>query len=73
MEGAEEDDERDADGLSHKYDTIIVGTGMVESILACAIQTLPDKKVLHLDPLDFYGRDLSTVTLNQMMDITAKK
>ena len=71
MEGGEEDDERDADGLSYSYDTIIVGTGMMESILACAIQVLPNKKVLHFDPLDFYGRDLSTVTLHQMMEVVS--
>jgi len=60
---------QDEDGLANHYDAVIVGTGIVESLLACAIQLIPGKKVLHLDPLDYYGRDLTTMNLSDLVDL----
>ena len=66
------EEDRDEEGLHFTYDSVIIGTGIVESILACAIQLIPGKRVLHLDPLDFYGRELSSLTLNELRETVNK-
>ena len=43
------------------FDIIVVGTGLVESILASALARA-QKKVLHLDSNNFYGSDWTTLT-----------
>ena len=47
--------------LQDSFDTIVVGTGLVESILAAALARA-GQKVLHLDQNQFYGSDWTTVT-----------
>ncbi|XP_053970848.1 rab proteins geranylgeranyltransferase component A 1 [Hylaeus anthracinus] len=42
------------DDLPTKYDVIVVGTGMTESIVAAAASRI-GKKVLHLDSNEYYG------------------
>ena len=44
-EGCIDREETDEEGLHFKYDSVIVGTGIIESILACAIQLIPGKRV----------------------------
>ena len=47
--------------LQDSFDTIVVGTGLVESILAAALARA-GQKVLHLDQNQFYGSDWTTLT-----------
>jgi RAB protein geranylgeranyltransferase component A len=47
-----------------EYDTIVVGTGLVESILAGALARV-GKTVLHLDVNDNYGGQYSTLNLDE--------
>jgi len=42
------------DGLEKSYDLVLLGTGLVQSILSC-VASKHGKKVLHLDRNDFYG------------------
>jgi len=49
------------------YDLVVVGTGLVESILACAA-SLAGKKVLHMDGLPYYGRNDATLTLDEVVE-----
>jgi RAB protein geranylgeranyltransferase component A len=51
--------------LNDKYDLIIVGTGMVESILSC-VAAKNGKKVLHLDGNDYYGTHHASFTFSSM-------
>lgn len=44
----------DRDGLEAYYDIVILGTGLVQSILSC-VASKHGKKVLHLDKNEFYG------------------
>ena len=49
------DDEEDDEGLLiNGYDIVIVGTGITQSILSCAL-SLAGKSVLHCDANDYYG------------------
>jgi RAB protein geranylgeranyltransferase component A len=47
--------------LDDTFDAIVIGTGLVESILAAALARA-GKKVLHVDQNQFYGSDWSTLT-----------
>ena len=47
-------DAADRDGLADGYDVIVLGTGLVESIVACALAR-SGRTVLHLDSSDRYG------------------
>ena len=47
------------------YDAVIVGTGLVESIVAAATARV-GKSVVHLDPNDFYGGEWASFTLLQL-------
>ncbi len=42
------------DGLDKYYDIVLLGTGLVQSILSC-VASKHGKKVLHMDKNDFYG------------------
>ena len=50
------EEEEEEEGLKAEYDVILYGTGLVESILACAAARA-GKSVLHLDKNGFYGRE----------------
>ena len=56
------------DSLCDYYDCIVLGTGQVESIAACALQ-LSGKKVLHLDTCDYYGRNDTNLNLAQIFEL----
>ncbi|KAF0696884.1 Aste57867_12383 [Aphanomyces stellatus] len=47
-----------------EYDAIIVGTGIVESIVAASLARA-GKKVLHLDTNDYYGSNYASLHLHQ--------
>ena len=49
------------DGLDSKFDAIILGTGLVESILASALARAR-KKVLHLDRNEYYGHESTSAS-----------
>lgn len=53
-EEEEDNYNEDNDGLKKHYDIIVLGTGLVESIIACA-SSKAGKSVLHLEKNDFYG------------------
>lgn len=46
------------------YDVIILGTGIVESLLSCALSR-GGKKVLHIDQNQFYGGHFANLNLRQ--------
>lgn len=48
------EEEKDEEGLLLKYDVVICGTGLVQSIVASALARA-GKKVLHCDGDDMYG------------------
>ncbi|KAL0582771.1 hypothetical protein ABG067_007257 [Albugo candida] len=50
--------------IATEYDVIILGTGIVESILAGAFARI-GKTVLHCDPNDYYGSNYATLNMNQ--------
>lgn len=52
-----------SDDLPSSYDVIILGTGMVESIVAAAVART-GKKILHLDPNSYYGQLWATLSLD---------
>ena len=63
---------KDDEGLLLKYDVIICGTGLVQSILASAL-TRAGKTVLHCDGNDHYG-ELDTVwTLDYLQELLASR
>ena len=47
-----------------EYDVIILGTGIVESILSAALSR-SGKKVLHIDQNQFYGSYFANLNLRQ--------
>jgi RAB protein geranylgeranyltransferase component A len=49
---------------SGRYDCVVIGTGLVESLTVSAL-CLEGKKVLHLDERDFYGGATSSANLEQ--------
>lgn len=49
-----------------QYEVVVVGTGLVECIVAGAAARL-SKKVVHLDPNDFYGEDWASFQLQDLV------
>jgi Rab proteins geranylgeranyltransferase component A len=49
------------------FDIAVVGTGLVESFVACAASQC-GKKVLHVDSLDYYGRNESSLNLKEFVE-----
>ncbi|CAI5729763.1 unnamed protein product [Hyaloperonospora brassicae] len=49
-----------------EYDVLVLGTGMVEAILAGALARV-GKKVLHLDQNDYYGSNYASFPLSQFL------
>ena len=49
----------------NKYDLVIEGTGVTESILAAAAARA-GKRVLHVDPNAFYGSDWGSLSIDQL-------
>lgn len=60
----EESSRRNDDGLPSSFDVLIVGTGLVESIVSAAVSR-NGHTVLHIDPRDFYGGTWGTFTFDQ--------
>ena len=60
-----EDGEND-DALKDSYDLVLYGTGLVESIVACAASRA-GKSVLHLDKYNYYGRECTGSSLEQFL------
>ncbi|KAF4323123.1 hypothetical protein BBO99_00002692 [Phytophthora kernoviae] len=56
----------DASLKETEYDVLLVGTGMVEAILAGALARV-GKKVLHLDQNDYYGSNYASFPLAQFL------
>jgi len=54
------------------FDCIVVGTGLVESLVAAASSRC-GKKVLHLDENAFYGGQFSSFTLEQLLELPNTK
>ncbi|KAL1410388.1 hypothetical protein Q8F55_004398 [Vanrija albida] len=50
---------------SDKYDVIVLGTGLAESIAAAALAKA-GKSVLHLDGNEYYGGDEASLTLDEL-------
>ncbi len=64
----EEQPPLDEEGLKRDgYDVILVGTGLVQSILASAL-TRAGRSVLHCDGNDFYGEKDAVFSLGSLMD-----
>lgn len=57
------DSPRRDDGLASNYDVILLGTGLVQSIVSC-VASKHGKKVLHLESNEFYGEDYGCHTLS---------
>ncbi len=55
-------------GVKEMYDVVVVGTGLIESILACALAKI-GKSVLHLDRNDYYGGDFASFSLDKFIEI----
>ncbi|EFJ21498.1 hypothetical protein SELMODRAFT_106997 [Selaginella moellendorffii] len=53
-----------------RFDAIVVGTGLPESILAAAA-ACGGRKVLHLDSNEFYGSEWASMTLDQLSSFIA--
>ncbi|CAI5714957.1 unnamed protein product [Peronospora destructor] len=49
-----------------EYDVLLIGTGIVEAIIAAALARI-GKKVLHLDQNDYYGSNYASFTLDQFL------
>ncbi|KAJ1438541.1 GDP dissociation inhibitor-domain-containing protein [Ochromonadaceae sp. CCMP2298] len=58
-----EEDSQDRDGLEKHYELILLGTGLVQSILSC-VASKHGIKVLHLDKNDYYGEAYSSNNLS---------
>ncbi|CAF2592267.1 unnamed protein product [Rotaria sp. Silwood2] len=57
------------EGLPNEYDIIVVGTGIVESILAAACARI-GKTVLHIDTNEYYGSEWASFSLNGLIEWT---
>lgn len=55
---------RNDDGLPSSFDVLIVGTGLVESIVSAAVSR-NGHTVLHIDPREFYGGTWGTFSFDQ--------
>ena len=62
-----ESDEKEEDTKeNNKYDLIIEGTGLIESIVACAAARC-GRRVLHLDSNDYYGCNSASFPLSDFL------
>ncbi|KIM70070.1 hypothetical protein SCLCIDRAFT_503474 [Scleroderma citrinum Foug A] len=52
--------------MENEFDTIILGTGLAESITAAALAKA-GLKVAHIDPNAYYGADEATLTLDEVI------
>lgn len=59
------EDSTDTDCSNH-FDLIILGTGIVESVVSCAASKC-GKKVLHIDSNDYYGNDHCSIPFEQLV------
>ena len=62
----------DEEGLMSSYDCIILGTGLAESIVACALSR-SGKTVLHLDKKDVYGGEAPSFNLTEFLSYCKEK
>eukprot|EP00428_Durinskia_dybowskii_P070881 CAMPEP_0170409560 /NCGR_PEP_ID=MMETSP0117_2-20130122/29410_1 /TAXON_ID=400756 /ORGANISM="Durinskia baltica, Strain CSIRO CS-38" /LENGTH=361 /DNA_ID=CAMNT_0010667011 /DNA_START=59 /DNA_END=1141 /DNA_ORIENTATION=- len=63
-----DDDSNDrCEGLDKSYDLVILGTGLVQSIISC-VASKHGKKVLHLETNEFYGEEYGSHTLSGHID-----
>jgi len=62
----EGEEDKDYEGIQKEYDLILFGTGLVESIVACAAARA-GKSVLHVDKYNFYGRENTSASLDQFL------
>lgn len=60
------------DGLEKGYDLVLLGTGLVQSILSC-VASKHGKKVLHLDKNDFYGEVYASHNLSTHLTYYSSK
>lgn len=61
------------EGLEKHYDLVLLGTGLVQSILSC-VASKHGKKVLHVDKNDFYGEVYGSHSLSaHLAHYAAKK
>jgi len=71
-EQRERDEQVDEEGLSREgYDVVLVGTGLVQSILAAALSRAR-VRVLHCDPSDYYGQYDAVLTLPYLQTLIAR-
>ena len=63
-----DEEEVNEHGVKEMYDVVVVGTGLIESILACALAKT-GKTVLHLDRNDYYGGDYASFSLDKFIEI----
>ena len=66
MEGDNYVEEPESESKVDRYDLIIEGTGIVESIVACAASR-SGKSVLHLDSDDYYGCNSASFPLQDFL------
>jgi len=59
------------DTEDNKYDLLIEGTGLTQSILAAAVSRL-GKKVIHIDKNTFYGSYWSALSIDQLDEFVKK-
>ena len=62
----------DEDNLDPYYDLCINGTGLIESIIACAASKV-GLKVLHLDKNEYYGKSYSSYTYDSFLEFSSAK
>ena len=60
--GKEED--ASGDPLDKQFDCVVVGTGLLESVVACSLARA-GKKVLHLDSNEYYGHKSTGLALSE--------
>lgn len=64
---SEEDQDAPVAEDNHNYDLIIVGTGLVESIVSCAAAKA-GKRVLHMDENDVYGGSYASQSYSSLRE-----
>ena len=52
------------DPLDELFDCVVVGTGLLESVVACSLARA-GKKVLHLDSNEYYGHGSTSASLGE--------
>eukprot|EP00038_Savillea_parva_P021718 m.35858 g.35858 ORF g.35858 m.35858 type:complete len:665 (+) comp5336_c0_seq2:190-2184(+) len=50
------------------FDAVVIGTGLPNAILAAALARI-EKRVLHIDSLEFYGQEWTTFSLAEMRQL----